>query len=217
MSEVKPISAPAVTVLGDVVGSRTAVDRRRLHRRLETVLRDASAAVPGVVPLVVTVGDEFQGVFATLGAALDAALRVRLALLPEVDTRFGVGRGVRTVLDAERGIEDGPAWWSAREALEWGEQQAGRPALRLVRTAYRSAVPDPAQEAVNAALACRDHLLGSMSARSLRLLRGALLDGATQAQLAAVEGVSPSAVSQRFRVDGIGVVIDASDRLGGLA
>jgi hypothetical protein len=216
MASVKPIAAPVVALIGDVVASRDAGDRRALHRRLERALRDTSAAVPGPSPLAVTVGDEFQGVFPTLGPALTAALRVRLALLPETDTRFGVGRGARTVLDGARGIEDGPAWWSARAAIELARERAGRPALRLVRTAYRSADPDPSEEAVNAALTCRDHLLGSMSTRALRLLKGALLDGATQAQLAAAEGVTASAVSQRFRVDGIGVVLDASERLGAL-
>ena len=68
--------------------------------------------------LRVTVGDEFQGTYATLGEAVEAALRVRLALLPEVDTRFGLGRGEVTVLDARRGIEDGPGWWAARAAIE---------------------------------------------------------------------------------------------------
>ncbi|HYN30529.1 MAG TPA: SatD family protein [Dermatophilaceae bacterium] len=215
MSTVQFSGSPCV-VIGDIVGSRAATDRAALHRRVESVLRAASAAVPVVQPWAVTVGDEFQGVFPTLGAALEGALRVRLSLLPRVDTRFGVGRGGRTVLDADRGIEDGPAWWAARAALEGGEEGARRPALRLVRTAYRSAEPDPGQEAVNAALACRDHLLGSMSTRSLRLLRGAVLEGATQAQLAESEGISRSAVSQRFRVDGIGVVLDAGERLGGL-
>ena len=37
-----------------------------------------NAAVPAVAGLRVTVGDEFQGSYATLGAAVDAALRVRL-------------------------------------------------------------------------------------------------------------------------------------------
>ena len=66
------------------------------------------------------------------------------------------------------------------EAIEWTAAAHHQPALALVRTAYRNAADDdgPDANAVNAALLCRDHLLGSVHARSLRLLRG-LLDHKT--------------------------------------
>ncbi len=90
-----------------------------------------------------TVGDEFQGAYTTLGAAVEAALHLRLLLLPAVDTRIGLGRGAVTILDRERGIEDGPAWWAARAAIEEVEQAAGRPATRHLRTAYRVSAEGP--------------------------------------------------------------------------
>ena len=65
------------------------------------------------------------------------------------------------------------------EAIEWTAAAQHQPALALVRTAYRNAADDgPDANTVNAALLCRDHLLGSVDARSLRLLRG-LLDHKT--------------------------------------
>lgn len=232
-----PVQAPAsrCVLLGDVVGSRGTADRRALHAAVEAALVEVDATVPSVTGLRVTVGDEFQGAYATLGAAVEAALRVRLALLPEVDTRFGLGRGGVTILDARRGIEDGPGWWAARAAIEEVEEVAGRAATRHARTAYRAAddVParsagdpahptdlapsgDPAQAAVNAALLCRDHLVGSMSDRSLRLLRGLMDPHTTQGRLASREGISASAVSQRVRADGIGAVLTAQDLLRGM-
>ncbi|MGV0804036.1 SatD family protein, partial [Mycolicibacterium elephantis] len=63
-----------------------------------------------------TVGDEFQGSYRTVGAAIEAALAIRLAVAPEIDVRFGIGWGAVTVLDAGTGIQDGPGWWTAREA-----------------------------------------------------------------------------------------------------
>lgn len=203
-------------LIGDVLASRAAGDRRGLHRELEAALAACNVVEPSVTPLAVTLGDEFQGVYASLGAALAAAWRVRLLLLPGVDTRYGVGRGENIVLDSARGLQDGSAWWAARDAIDEVKERAALAALRHVRTAYRSATDDASQPAVAAALECRDHLVGSLSARSLRLLRGAFLDGASQAQLAAAEGISPSAVSQRVRGDGIGVLLDAQARLGGL-
>lgn len=216
MSEMMPPASPCV-VIGDLVASRTATDRRAVHDALAGALEETERAVPSLRGLGVTVGDEFQGAYATLGAALDAALRVRLLLLPAADVRVGVGRGAATVLDPERGVEDGPAWWAARDAVDAVEAQAERAPTRLLRTGFRDAAgPGALADAVNATLLCRDHLVGSMSQRSLRLLRGLMDPDITQAQLAEREGVSASAVSQRVRVDGIGAVLAAHDLLRGL-
>ena len=225
MITVKPW-ASRCALIGDLVGSRGSADRRALHATVERALADVDAAVPSLSGLRVTVGDEFQGAYPTLGAAVDAALRVRLALLPAVDTRFGLGRGQVTVLDAGRGIEDGPAWWAARAAIVDVEELAARAATRHARTAFRAAegpagesepVGDPSEPAVNAALLCRDHLVGSFSDRSLRLLRGLMDPDTTQAELAAREGISASAVSQRVRTDGLGAVLAAHDLLRAMA
>ncbi|MCV7216146.1 RNA polymerase subunit sigma-70 [Mycobacterium crocinum] len=206
MAEVKAkASSPRAALIGDVVDSRHAPDRAELHRRINQILAGT--------PLAFTVGDEFQGSFPTVGAAIDAALTVRLASEPDIDIRFGIGWGEMTVLDTETGIQDGPSWWSAREAIEWTAAAQQQPALAAVRTAYRrhgDAGPDP--DAVNAALLCRDHLLGSIDARSLRLLRG-LLDNKTKKELAAMEGISASAVSQRTARDGLDLLVLASERL----
>ena len=221
--------ASRCVVIGDLVGSRGAPNRRALHRAVEKALVSVNAAVPAVTELRITVGDEFQGAYDTLGAAIEAALRVRLQLLPSADVRVGIGRGPVQLLDAERGIEDGPGWWAARAAIEEVEQAAARAATRHLRTAYRPAPellgargptrPDRGADAdaVNAALLCRDHLVGSLSERSVRLLRGLMDPHTTQSELATLEGISASAVSQRVRADGIGAVLAAQDLLRGLA
>jgi hypothetical protein len=200
-------------VIGDLVGSRGSLDRSGLHRRLLQVLEEANEALQPVVRLRVTAGDEFQGCFATVGQALHATLWLRLALAADTDLRHGIGWGEVTVLTETPRVEDGPAWWAARAAIEAAEGDAERSLTRLVRTAYRRADgaegPDP--DPINAALLCRDQLVGSASQRSVRLLRGAL-SGHTQTELAELEGISGSAVSQRMRRDGLGVLLEA-DRL----
>ena len=104
-------------------------------------------------------------------------------------------------------------------------QQQG--ATELVRTAYRNAenaenaedpenpeAPStgPGEPEITAALLCRDHLVGSLDDRSKRILIG-LLAGRTQADLAAAEGISASAVSQRIRRDGIALILAAHTQL----
>jgi hypothetical protein len=211
MSEMKSSPSSRATLIGDVVASRDAADRRALHRDLSGGL--AGIASTAVDAPAFTVGDEFQGSYPTVGAAIAAALTLRLAVAPAIDIRFGIGWGETTVLDRATGIQDGPGWWAAREAIEWtaaAQKQAG---LAMVRTAYRTTdSAGPAVDAINAALMCRDHLLGSLDERSIRILRG-LVQHRSKRELAADEGISASAVSQRAARDGLDLIVAASQRL----
>lgn len=197
------------TVIGDVVSSRSAVSRPALHARVLELLAEVNAA-GALVDLRITVGDEFQGCFADVGAALRAVRRLRIAGLPDVDLRFGIGWGPVAVLQESPRVEDGPGWWAARAAIEAVADDAGRAGRRLTRTAYRCAegIEGPSEQAVNAALLLRDQAIGSLSPRSLSVVRG-LLEGRTQGEIAAAEGVSASAVSQRVRNDGLAMVVAA--------
>lgn len=221
------------TLIGDVVQSRTSPNRSALHAGLVALLDRANAELAPVVPLRITVGDEFQGCFATLGEALHATLWLRLHLTVDAglqhDLRHGVGWGRVAVLSEVPRVEDGPGWWAARQAIEMVKLEAGRAVMRHLRTAYRRADEDPGggpdeggdgdgdgarggPDAVNAALLCRDQMVGSLSERSLRLLCGTL-DGTTQVELAEAEGISASAVSQRVRNDGLAVIVAADELL----
>ncbi len=214
MGKVKVSPSLRAVVIGDVVGSRRAGDRSALHRQVAAALRQVADGA--VDPPAFTVGDEFQGSYPSVGAAIDAALQVRLLLAPAIDVRFGLGWGVVTVLDAKTGIQDGPAWWAARDAIRHTADMQQQSGFALVRTAFRAddaTRPDVA--AVNAALICRDHLIGSLDERSLRILRG-LMTGRTKKELAAAEGISASAVSQRVGRDGLDLIVVASQYLRSL-
>jgi hypothetical protein len=199
------------TLIGDVVGSRTVADRAGTHRALNKALREVAAAA--VDPPAFTVGDEFQGAFTRVGLAIDAALSLRLSIAPDIDVRFGIGWGGVTMLDESAGIQDGPGWWAAREAIEWTASAQRQPGLTLVRTSLRAAAETRTDvDAINAALICRDHLLGSIDDRSTRIVK-ALLENRTKKDIAATEGISPSAVSQRSGRDGLDLIVVASEYL----
>ena len=202
------------TLIGDVVGSRTVADRAGTHRALNKALRDVAAAA--IDPPAFTVGDEFQGAFTRVGLAIDAALSLRLSIAPDIDVRFGIGWGGVTMLDESAGIQDGPGWWAAREAIEWTASAQRQPGLALVRTSLRAAPETRTDvDAINAALICRDHLLGSIDDRSTRIVK-ALLENRTKKDIAATEGISPSAVSQRSGRDGLDLIVVASEYLRSL-
>lgn len=207
-------SAPVATVIGDVVDSRAAASRADLHDGLVALLRGVNDATGPGTPLRITVGDEFQGCFASVGTALLAVRTLRLTAPSGIDLRFGIGWGPVAVLQEEPRVEDGPGWWAARAAIESVAEEARRPGRRHARSAYRCAegVTGPDPNAVNAALLLRDQIVGGLSERSVSVLRG-LLDGRTQGEIAQAEGISASAVSQRVRNDGLAMVLAAEELL----
>lgn len=213
-------NASVATLIGDVVSSRSSADRRSLHDAIGRALDAANERFSPVTPLRITLGDEYQGSFADLGTAQSCALWLRVRLASEAELRHGLGWGRFIVLSEEPRVEDGSGWWAARAAIDEIKKEARSAGTRLARTAYRCADgvdgadgPDPA--AVNAAMLCRDQLVGTLSERSMRLLAG-LLDGVSQTELAHQEGVSVSAVSQRVRGDGLAVIVAATKLLGGV-
>ncbi|MDG5485697.1 SatD family protein [Mycolicibacterium gadium] len=207
-------SGVRAALIGDVVGSRHLADRGAVHVALKDALRDVGAGA--IDPPAFTVGDEFQGSYPSVGAAIDAALSIRLAVATHIDVRFGIGWGAVSVLDPERGIQDGPGWWAAREAIEWTAAAQRQPGLALVRTSFRvNGVDRRDADAINAALLCRDHLLGSLDDRSIRIVKG-LLTNQTKKDIAAAEGISASAVSQRAGRDGLDLIVVASQYLRGV-
>ena len=214
---------PVATLIGDVIGSRLHADRAFLQHRLDDALAAASQRVAALQPVEVSVGDEFQGAYARLADAMLAALLIRLDLLPEIDTRYGLGWGAIEVFDPARrpAAQDGPGWWAARDALTEVERRAEHTQSRHLRTwfvdrsttasagsAPRSA---PAGFAV-AFLSVRDEIIAGMDERKHRLLRG-VLTGATQAELASAEGITQPAVSQLLTRSGAHAVRLAHEQL----
>ncbi len=209
MDEVKPQAY--VALLGDLVDSRADPQRAALHRRLLDALTTANAG-PGVAdPLRVTAGDEFQGVFVTLGDALAASYRVRLVLgLGAV--RFGLGVGGIQLLDADANVQDGSAWWAARHAIETVEA-AAKGARRALRTGIAAAegLAAPAG-ALLAAVELVDATLHGLDDADVGILID-LLIGRSQADAAARLDITPSAVSQRVARGGLAILADAMTRL----
>jgi hypothetical protein len=203
------------TLIGDVVASRGARDRGRLHDRLTELLARVNDTCAPTTPLRITVGDEFQGTFATVGQALQASLRLRVGLLPEHDMRHGIGWGEVSVLQEDPRVEDGPGWWAARDAIHEVQQAQEHPGSRYRSTAYRPAdeAHGPDRHLVDATLALRDAAVGGLSDRSASVLR-ALLSGQTQREIADALGISASAVSQRVRGDGLAALVAADESLG---
>lgn len=204
----------SVAVIADIVGSRRLADRAAGQRAVEQAVARASADLTGAErALMPTVGDELQGVYRDLDAALAAVLLVRLALPDGVDCRFGIGVGaIGTIPSAAiGGIAEGPGWWAAREAIDAVHALQSRtvPGARtwVAASADADAATLSAVRLANAGVLARDHLVSAMSERARRLTYGRCT-GVTQRELAASEGITQSAVSQLLSSSGAAAVVE---------
>ncbi|MEO7586754.1 MAG: SatD family protein [Arachnia sp.] len=195
-----------VALLGDLVSSRTT-ERSLVHTALLRAINETNERITPLDPLRVTVGDEVQGVYATLGDAWAASVVLRNELFGTADMRFGIGGGGVRVIDEERGIQDGSAWWLARAAIDFVEDLAGQSGYSGVRTAVR--------DERAAAVAAADGMTRLVDVHIAGLRDGArrsligLLEGRDNAEVARLEGISESANSQRVHHNSLRVLADA--------
>ncbi len=200
-----------VTVIGDIVESRKKADRSGAQKNVEAALQRTNDSVRTVHPLASTVGDEFQGTFASVSDAVRATLMVRLFLPAGIDCRFGIGRGETTPLPSVSAqIEDGSAWWSARSAIIEVKNREARSNRNLRTWFVPSARDGSGAEVINAFLLCRDELISRLDGRGKRILLGTI-EGKTQTEIARQEGITQSAVSQSMARNGAYAILTSSE------
>ena len=165
------------------------IDQRGSRRgpdRVADVLPRLNDSVPTVLPFERTAGDELQGVLAEADDVVDVVLDlVRLG-----GWSIGIGAGpVQRPLPASTRAGAGPAFLSARRAVDAAKQ---RPA----RLAVRGAVPTDAgdAQAVLTALAVVVGRRSDQAWEAIALVGG----GRTQAEAAAELGITRQAVGQRL-------------------
>ena len=204
-----------VTVIADIVGSRTLPDRGVAQRHIDEALAQVAADAPGAPQsLRPIVGDELEGLYPRLEDALAATMLLRLALPVEIDCRFGIGVGeVAAVASTVGELSDGPGWWVARTAIQHvaALQRRAVPAARTW-VAVDQAVEDVSAGVANAAALVRDQLIGQMSARTRRLAYGRCI-GRTQRELAESEQITQSAVSQALAAGGAPALVESFRQL----
>ena len=191
-----------VALIADIVGSRNLPSRAQSQDDIRAVFARADQRFAPEQALWATVGDEFQARYPDLRSALGATALVRVTLPEGLDCRFGLGMGQATEIEPARdgaAIQDGSAWWRAREAIVTAHrlQDRGRPSVRTWFVAEDASLT----AAVDALLLQRDHTIARMKARERRLAAG-LLEGRTQKELAQEERIAQSAVSQTLHRSG---------------
>jgi len=217
-------------VIGDLKQSKASPNRRDLQQRLRNALDFTNDRIPSLQPLEITLGDEFQGMYATLDAALVASLLAQLGLGGGDRVRVGIGTGELAIYEPSRAPfqQDGPAWWAARAAVEltstskpmlltayrhWRPRRGLRRQVRSehwaqltlpgfeVELPKRDEVIGDLEAIVNALLATRDEVVRNLDERDCRIILAAMSEQ-SQVSISQQEGISQPAVSQRLRRSG---------------
>lgn len=210
-------SEAIVAVIGDVVGSRDHEDQSGMLAMLHEALQDPSIGVGILEPFRATVGDEFQATFSDFVSAFRSVILLRLLLAGRLDLRFGFGLGQEEVHGGGQGAEvrSGPAWWSAREAIEEVESVGNRHRWpRRVRMRFQGEAKQK-RRLINALLVCVDEIVGRMDERDLRVTQG-LLQGLQQEEIAEQLGISQGSVARRQMENGSYVLFRCLEELQGI-
>lgn len=197
---------PMATLIGDIVASRAHADRGRLQQDLRSLFESVNATVVPVQPMVMTIGDEFQAVYRSVEAVLEAQFRLAVGLPVDVEVRTGLGWGRIRAFDPQRLPleQDGPGWWNARRAIETVEHSERSHGSAIRRTAIVTG--HAGDDLVNGYLMLRDHLVGRLDAVD-RVIVAGILDGETLTVIARRLGLNKSSVSRRASSHGLTALV----------
>ncbi len=111
--------AARVAFIGDIVASKQIPNRSQVQQQLQDALDRLNHTPKQLSPYTITLGDEFQAVFASADSLLLDAISILVALHP-VRIRFSFGLGsLDTPINPEAAIGmDGPAFHYARQGIE---------------------------------------------------------------------------------------------------
>lgn len=198
-----------VALIGDIQGSRQIEERARVQDELRAALEalnDGGLQEPTEADLVITAGDEFQGLFATPAGALETMGRLD-ERFPDLSFAFGIGVGsLDTALREQAVGMDGPCFHQARHALEHAEDQ---PAGARV-----SGFGEVADRHANAMVGLVTAVRSDWTATQCRYAL-ALRDAATQQAIAERFDRSKSSVSESLSAAHVRRVHQAETELAG--
>ena len=105
---------------------------------------------------------------------------------------------------------------AARDGSPRSRPPKGRPSSRDRRTAYvRADGAGLRSAAIESLLVLRDSAVARLSGRSVSVLRD-LMAGTSQREIAERLDISPSAVSERVRSDGLAALVSADETMGAI-
>lgn len=110
------------SIIGDIKKSKTysMEERMRIQNNLNLILEEVNIKYKNVLAskMVITLGDEFQGLFKTPKQLFEIITYIYTSL-GDVSLRFGIGVGeLYTKTNTSSIGMDGPVWWNARKNID---------------------------------------------------------------------------------------------------
>lgn len=190
---------PYIAVIGDIVASKTIIDRAAAQEKLSQTLNSVNAKYTEEIAskFMITLGDEFQGLLKTGAHAVDIAELIGRALYP-MRVRFGIGAGpITTAINTERPLgADGPAYYHARAAIS--EIKVAEHKRMEPRSDIRTGVEGYSDfaEAVNTILMLNSTLKSRWAVRQREVITAYMENGGTQSDVARKLGIHQSSVQK---------------------
>lgn len=122
INQIKDSDTMFIAIIGDLIDSKQLDNRQQIQEQLRSALDFINIQFKDdiVSQLTLTLGDEFQGLL-KVGAPVCFILDTLESQISELNVRYGIGIGdIVTEINPSLSIgADGPAFWYAREALEY--------------------------------------------------------------------------------------------------
>ncbi len=111
-----------IAIIGDLIDSKQLKNRQQVQEQLQIALESINKQFQSdiISQFTLTLGDEFQGLL-KVGAPVCFILDTLESYTSNLNIRYGIGIGdILTEINPKLSIgADGPAFWYAREALEY--------------------------------------------------------------------------------------------------
>lgn len=193
-------------VIGDISKSRKLGDRAAIQEQFKAAIQVINQRFTDFIvsKLLVTIGDEFQGVLDDVVKSYDVIVAMQELLYP-VQFVFGVGVGTITTEIAPEAIGmDGPAFHNARAALEEGKEEG-------YEVRYRG-LGEPFDYLVNAMLVLIEALKRTRTEHQFKVI-SIYRQAGSQAEAARRLKVSRAAISKTLAAAGWHAVAVGEDAL----
>lgn len=108
-----------LVLIGDIVASKRIKNRKEIQKKLQTLFKSINKDNKNIIsPYTITLGDEFQAVFANADSVFKNLWEILFAVFP-VKVRFSLGiGGINTPINKIQAIGmDGPSFYNARNGL----------------------------------------------------------------------------------------------------
>ncbi|MHC1772830.1 MAG: SatD family protein [Flexilinea sp.] len=191
-------------IIGDMINSRNIGDRYAAQVKLHAVLENINHLFNDDIAsdFIITLGDEFQGVLHNAANMMEITDRVKFQMNP-IQLRFGIGIGeISTPVDRKASIgSDGPAYWYAREAVNFIKEHKNR---IMIQIGSQNVLIDLINSSLSACEIIEDNWTsGQRDFVGKIVLENGYSDSIKQTELAARFGKTPQAINYRIKETGI--------------